>query len=212
MDPEITTQELVERAQAGDRVALAALTSKHHDDVDHYVRLRIGEHLREMVPIEDAVQETFARACEAIKGFRWRNDGSFLRWLKGIAEHVILRIAQDRRRDRILYVDHESAPADTTSPSRTLRRHERFDRLQEALESLSPEHRQVIVLARLKGLRMKEIAERMNRTPNAVALLLARALAKLREGFGDTDSLHLPWASIEDPELNDDDRDASRNT
>ena len=77
------------------------------------------------------------------------------------------------------------------SPSRSLRRRERLDRLQAALDALSPDHRQVIVLARLKGLRMTEIAERMERSPNAVALLLARALAKLRESFGDTESLPL---------------------
>jgi RNA polymerase sigma-70 factor (ECF subfamily) len=205
MAPEITTKEMIERAQSGDRAALDTLTARYHDALDHYVRLRVGDHLRAEVQIEDVVQETFAKAFEAIEGFQWRNEESFPRWLKGIAEHVILRIARDLRRDRILYVEQDDAPSNAASPSRTLRRHERFDRLQEALDSLSPEYRQVIVLARLKGLRIKEIAERMNRSPNAVALLLARALAKLRETFGDTDSLRLPPMSIEDRELSHDD-------
>ena len=68
-------------------------------------------------------------------------------------------------------MEQDETAASTVSPSRALRRHERLDRLQEALDSLSPDHRQVIVLARLKGLRIKEIAERMDRSPNAVALL-----------------------------------------
>ena len=37
-----------------------------------------------------------------------------------------------------------------------------------------------------------EVAARMNRSENAVRLLLARAAMKLRESFGDTESLHLP--------------------
>jgi hypothetical protein len=32
----------------------------------------------------------------------------------------------------------------------------------------------------------------MKRSPNAVKKLLARALAELKQGFGDTESLHLP--------------------
>jgi len=48
------------------------------------------------------------------------------------------------------------------------------------------------MLVRIEGLQIKEAAERMNRTPKAVAHLLARALKQLKERFGDTESLHLP--------------------
>ncbi len=43
---------------------------------------------------------------------------------------------------------------------------------------------------------MREIAERMNRSEEAVRQLLARALKKLKAGFGDTESLHLPDSSL----------------
>ncbi len=78
-----------------------------------------------------------------------------------------------------------------------MRRDERFDRLQEALKTLSVDHRTVIELARIKGLRIQEIADRMRRSPGAVKLLLFRALEQLRNRFGDTASLNLP-----DRELN----------
>ena len=39
---------------------------------------------------------------------------------------------------------------------------------------------------------MKEIADRMGRSPEAVRKLFGRALLKLRERFGDTESSHLP--------------------
>ena len=170
MDPETGKQDLIQRAQSGDRAAREALYAEHHDALDHYVRLRVGPHLRAEVPIEDVIQETFARVFASLDRFQWRNEQSFARWLKGIAEHVILHFAQDQRRDRIIYVQQDDPPASTASPSRVLRREERFARLQEALDALSPDHRQVIVLARLKGLSIKTIAERMNRSPNAVAI------------------------------------------
>ena len=50
----------------------------------------------------------------------------------------------------------------------------------------------MITMARIDGLPIKEIARRWNRTPDAVAHLLFRALRKLKESFGDTESLHLP--------------------
>ena len=48
------------------------------------------------------------------------------------------------------------------------------------------------LLARIDGLSIEEVARRMNRSPNAVSHILLRALRKLRESLGDTESLHLP--------------------
>ena len=45
----------------------------------------------------------------------------------------------------------EEVAASNPSPSKTARREERFDRLEAALEKLSPDHRRVIVLARIEG-------------------------------------------------------------
>ena len=48
------------------------------------------------------------------------------------------------------------------------------------LDGMSPESREVILLARIHGLPLKDISDRMNRSPAAVAQLLSRALRKLR--------------------------------
>ena len=49
-----------------------------------------------------------------------------------------------------------------------MRRDERWERLRSSLEALSPDHREVIELARLEGLKINDIAERMGRSPGAV--------------------------------------------
>ena len=85
-----------------------------------------------------------------------------------------------------------------SSVAEGLRRQERFSRLREAIDSLSPEYREAVLLVRIKGLKVKEAAERMNRSPNAVMHLLLRALKKLKEALGDTESLHLPPESLGD--------------
>ena len=109
----------------------------------------------------------------------------------GVARNAILR--QTRRYLKIEAVEvDEEVPVSRISPSKVMRREERLSRFQEALKSLSPDHRQVITLARIEGVPVNEIANRMNRSPKAVYQLLWRALQKLRESFGDTESLHLP--------------------
>jgi RNA polymerase sigma factor (sigma-70 family) len=98
----------------------------------------------------------------------------------------------------------------SASPSNVFRRHERFDRLEAALKSLSPEHQQVLLLVRVEGLTITAAADRLGRTPNAVSLLLLRASRALRAAFGDTASLSLPERELDLGRLEKGDGDAHR--
>ena len=140
------------------------------------------------------VQEALAWAFKSIHKLEWRGEEAFDRWLCSIAKHVLLKAAARENRQPELRLEHEVVGNDP-SPSKGLRREERFSRLERALRDLSDDHRQVIRLARIEGVPVKEIAERMGRTPDAVSQLLIRALRKLRESFGDTESLSLPEIS-----------------
>lgn len=193
MPPEDTTPSMVENARKGNRQAFDSLVGECRVSLEGHVRARIGRSLRSQVDPEDVLQETYGRAWKSIKSFRGKDHRTLLGWFKGIAEHVILDLADRHRRNDVIYLKEPPDPGHSQpSPSKTLRREERFSRLHEALDSLSPEHREVVVLVRIEGLKIKEAAERMSRTPNAVMKLLTRALMKLKDAFGDTESLHLP--------------------
>jgi RNA polymerase sigma-70 factor (ECF subfamily) len=185
----------IQKARDGDRGAFEELFVSYRPRIKALVESRLGTHLRQAVDVEDLLQETFLRAFESISRFRWQNEGSFFRWLSGIAVNMIRKEASARRHST-LFEDGQVATSGA-SPSKILRREERFDRLDRALNALSPEHRQVILLARVKGLPVGEIARRMNRSPNAVSLLLLRATRKLRAVFGETESFHLPHRLLE---------------
>ena len=60
-------------------------------------------------------------------------------------------------------------------------RKDRLKLLEEALQQLKPEHRDVILMARIEKLSAKEIGAEMNRSENAVHLLLGRALKSLAQ-------------------------------
>lgn len=83
---------------------------------------------------------------------------SFLRWLGAITRNVLAREARGKKISLDLDLSgREAGPG--TSPSRLVRRDERFDRLQEALCRLTPEQREAIHLSRMEGLKIREILQ-----------------------------------------------------
>ncbi len=185
-----TPEHLVERAQSGDRKAFEQLVESHRERVRLFVVSRMKLHIGPRIDPGDILQDTFVAAFEAIERFQWQTEDAFFRWLCGIAKHRLMKTTERSRKHDQLTEDHET-PADAESPSKAVRRDERLSRLQQAVDALPADYGQVIRLARIEGLRIKQIAERMNRSPDSVKHLLARALIRLRESFGDTESLNL---------------------
>jgi RNA polymerase sigma-70 factor (ECF subfamily) len=182
---------LAQRARDGDRETFAALLESCRDGICAYVEARLGKELRRRVDVDDVVQDAALRAFLSIHTFEWRGEKSFLRWLCAIAENVVRDLARARRVEELPL--RREVPGAISSPSKGPRREERFHRLLRAYEKLDPDHREVIRLARLEGLTVKEISERMGRSSSAVRHLLLRALRELREFFGgETESVHLP--------------------
>jgi RNA polymerase sigma-70 factor (ECF subfamily) len=189
-------EALVKRAQRGDRRAFDELCACYRSKLVRWICSLMSPELRSKIEPEDVLQETLVWAYRVIEKFEWRTEEALERWLFGIARHALLKEASRRNRGRE-YVIACEPPRDSPTPSRVMRRGDRFDRLQEALDGLSPDHRRVIELARLRGMPVKEIANRMQRSPDAVSQLLSRALKKLKDAFGDTESLGLPARSLE---------------
>lgn len=185
------TQQLVERARNGDRAAFDRLASTATPTVLASIRQRIGPALREEIDPEDVLQETLLRAFRSLVEFRWQGHRSFERWLRGIAANYILHSARQRGIRKHLRIEREPQAAEA-SPSRQQRREERFDRLKRSIASLDADYRTVVQLARIEGLRIREIASRMKRSESSVRNLLFRAMQQLRQSFGDTESLNLP--------------------
>ena len=210
MDSWISTQALITKAQGGDRVAFTRLVEKYEGFLEALVRRELGAELRQKVEAEDILQETLLRAFRSIHQFRGHQESSFRSWLGKIAIHAIqaqARHPEGRKADcKVLPLQGRSTgaseqlenylKAEEVSPSKALRRDERFERLERALQTLSPDHRRVIYLARVEGLPIKAVAHEMKRSPEATSMLLLRALEKLKAVFGDTESLHLPHSRL----------------
>jgi RNA polymerase sigma-70 factor (ECF subfamily) len=190
---ERSEQDLTRQAQEGSAEAFEALIERHRERLKGQIQARMGPAVRAQLEADDLLQDTFAKAFESIRHFQWRGEDSFYRWLGSIAEHLIWN-ASKRRGCEPLRLEPR-APGDG-SVSKRLRRAERFERLKKALANLSPDLREALILSRLDGLGLKEVAQRMGRSPGAIQKLVARALLALKRSFGDTESLRLPDRSL----------------
>ena len=150
------------------------------------IYLRMGPELRARMDPEDVVQEV---AIEAIRSWHTLSDEKNAgAWLVVLAKRKVARIlrdqvgvaARDPRRERAMKTDIPLADR-RSGPITVADRKDRLSLLEQALERLSEDHREVILLARIEGLPAKEVAERMGRSENAVHLLLSRAIKKLQD-------------------------------
>ena len=189
MESPTSTLALLEQAQAGDRDALSRAFEKYQRRLAILIHFKLGERTRTFAEVEDVLQETLLRAFRDIGRFSYQAPGSFLHWLSAIADHVIL--------DRIRYESRECRageeipfrsesnpagpdPADTQTPSRLLSQREAVERLLTRLGALPDDYRQAILMAKIEGLSTAEIAARMGKSREAVALLVYRAVKRFR--------------------------------
>ena len=169
-----TEESLAGRARAGDRSAFEELLGMQRGRLRTWIDSRVGPKLRVSIDVEDILQDTQLRALESIGRFVWRGEDSFFRWLCVIAQHLIWNASKKRsRRETRLVVE---PPGPGMPPSTDMRRKERLDRLEQSLQNLRPDEREAVHLSRIEGLRIREVAERMNRPESTVQSIIARAL------------------------------------
>ncbi len=139
----------------------------------NYVRLRVdGEDLA-----QDLTAEVFERAIS--KQHTLRRQEAFGGWLFTIARNTVA--AHYRGRRPILSLEQAADQSATQpSPQEALLRQEELARLRAALSTLSDREQEIIRLRFLGGLGNKEIAKVLHLRPGHIAVILYRALQKLR--------------------------------
>lgn len=179
--------QLHERVATGDGESLDELLARYLPQLHAYVHARLGGDVRARESSMDVAQSV-CRALLAERGrFDFRGEERFRAWLFTAAlnkirdKHRFHRGAgRDVRRERAggdVGFDFELVLArDLVSPSRGAMAAETAHRVREALDALTPAHREVVTLARIVGLPHKVIGEVMGRSEEATRQLLGRAL------------------------------------
>lgn len=193
------TQELVAQAQGGDKTALNRLYRAYAERVRWMVRLNMSKELRAKLESVDLVQDALFHALRGLGGFKYKNEGDFVRWLSKIAQNVIRdnldKLHADKRNihKEVAHGGHGPTtsgrllgapmPIDTTTPSVIMSKREALAKLENAIDVLKPEYREVIILTKIEGLSYGEIGDRLGKSTDAVRMLVSRAMATLTTAF-----------------------------
>ena len=159
-------QQLVERAQRGDKRAFELLVIKY--------QRKLGRLLSRMVrdpgEVEDVTQEAFIKAYRALPNFR--GESAFYTWLYRIAINTAKNylVALGRRAPTTTEFDNEDAESfddaealrDTATPENLLMGREVATAVNRAVEALPEDLRTAITLREIEGLSYEEIAGVMN--------------------------------------------------
>jgi RNA polymerase sigma-70 factor (ECF subfamily) len=167
----VEEKELVERARAGDRLAMGSLYEAHARRVYTVVRRLVGdEHLA-----EDLSQEAWVRAFEKLHLFR--GEAAFGTWIYRLATNVALnRLRRSSKRTDVEAAAEMPtvvrAPDDAVVNRRVL---------AAAMDRLPPGYRRVLVLHDLEGWTHDEIAETLSCSPGTSKSQLHKARARMRQ-------------------------------
>jgi len=174
-----TDAELVRRARAGDRGALAELVGRHGPALRRACRRA----LRDPDAADDATQEAVVTAMLSLA--RLREDARFGAWLVGIGLNVCRHALRDRRRDAPLPQDPAATALDPTADpvdlDAALDAARAAARIRAAIAALPAGQRAAVELFYLAGLTHAEAAEHLGVPPGAVKARLHKARRSLRQ-------------------------------
>lgn len=176
---------MLAKAKAGSSDALNLLYERCATRLLAFIRLRLGPNLRARLESRDILQSALLKSVAHFREFKGNDTRALMGWLARIAENQI-RDAVDHqhraRRDAACELPlDESAPIQAVTRSALSRviLGEDARRLEQAIESLSDAHREIILLRKFEELSFGEIARRLGKSEDACRMLLARAMAAL---------------------------------
>jgi RNA polymerase sigma-70 factor (ECF subfamily) len=160
---------LIERVKRGDVRAFEMLVVKYQRRIERL----IGRLVRDVDLVPDIAQESFIRAYRAIPQFR--GDSAFYTWLYRIAVNTAKKALMELKRDPLVFetalasrdeddetsrVENELSDGET--PESILASKQVAGAVNAAIDALSDDLRQAIVLREIEGLSYEEIAEVMS--------------------------------------------------
>jgi RNA polymerase sigma-70 factor, ECF subfamily len=158
----------VARAKSGDMEAIRFLYLRYKDNVYGYV-LSI---VRDAHDAEDVTQTVFIKLISVIHKYEPRQV-PFTAWILRVAHNAAIDSLRHRRAVPSEEPVEGWRPADDSG-------HDRRRGLEQALETLPEDQRDVVVLRHLVGLSPGEIADRMGRTQSSIHGLHHRGRLALR--------------------------------
>jgi RNA polymerase sigma-70 factor (ECF subfamily) len=178
-------QQLVERAQHGDKHAFELLVAKYQRKLGRL----LSRFIRNPTEVEDVVQEAFIKAYRALPSFR--GESAFYTWLYRIGINAAKNylVSEGRRPPTTTEFDSEEAEGfedaeqlrNINTPENELMSKQVAETVNKAMDSLPEELKTAITLREIEGLSYEEIATMMNCPIGTVRSRIFRARETIAE-------------------------------
>lgn len=193
------TQELLEKAKKGDDQAVEALLARHRDPVRRMIALRLDPAIIQRLDASDVVQDVLLEASRRLADYLKAPPMPFHLWLRHIAkDHVIdahrkhhqaAKRGVDRERPLARAGWDERSSLDLASqlfdqeltPASAAIRKELEKRLQDALEEMNDDDREILLMRHFEQLGNQEVAQALGLTEAAASMRYLRAIRRLRD-------------------------------
>ena len=191
------TRELLKSAESGDAQAVNELMERHRGSLRKMVQMRLDRAVSGRVDASDVIQEVLIEASGRLSEYIRDAKLPFHLWLRQLAQDHIIDMYRRHRVAKKRSVDREqplAAPAtgDRSSlelaamlrdseltPAANMRR-ELESRFSAALDRLSEDDRDIILMRHYEHLSNIEVAEVLNSSSAAAGMRHLRALRRLR--------------------------------
>lgn len=185
---------LLDRLRAGDTAALGTLWGYYRPRLQRFVRLRMDNRMATRVDPSDVLQEAYLDAQRQVPAYlRDARVAPFV-WLRRLVEerlanthrHHLGAKCRTARREISLPKDASVALgsrllAAGPNPSARMRQEECCRRVQQALEKLRPDDREVILMRHFEEMSNQEVAQALGLTESGATMRYGRALVRLKE-------------------------------
>ena len=180
---------LVDHAKSGDTQSFEELVSRYRDRV----YARAFSIMRNEDLAIDLSQNAWIKAWQRLEQFH--GDASFVTWLNRIITNLCLDELRRQKRlktDSIEEIQEETGPVENRmeiqdfDPIAKLNQQELRERIDDAMDKLSVNHRTVLLLYEYEQLEYKQIADQMDTTIGTVMSRLFYARKKMASLLGET--------------------------
>jgi RNA polymerase sigma-70 factor (ECF subfamily) len=174
-------QACIRLAREGDTEAFRALFEGHRERV-----FSLAYHyLKNQADAEDVMQETFIKAYHGLPGYKPDKGLNFSSWLNRICVNASIDALRKCRRKDIQSLENEEvsklpSPSHSSNPETSARNREIREKVDQALNKLSPKQRMIFTMRHYQEYSIREIAESMDTTEGSIKKHLFRAVETLK--------------------------------
>lgn len=193
----LDTQTLLRRAREGQKSAVEELLARHREPLRRMIAMRLDQALAKRVDASDVVQDVLIVVARRLDEYLRDPRMPFHLWLRQIAQDRIIDAHRKHRRAERRSVDREqasrAASLDESSgelvarlvdqeltPASAAIREEFKRRYEKALESLSEDDREILLMRHHEQLSNQDVAMALGLSEAAAGMRYLRALRRIR--------------------------------